>query len=571
MKKVLLLGGFLAAGVLSSVAFVAPKTYDNASFQGISPNGQYLVSSLYGTVILYDLTNGTEQEFLVDDVSGEYYDVGLGNCISNTGILLGHTSYEYRPTYWDGKEWKELDLDGREVAAGWYINGITPDGSRICGSIGNAEIDLNQDNTMLLPAIWDRQADGTYGKLVELPHPDTDFLGSVPQYITANYISEDGKVVAGQIVDCTGRFNWPIVYIEGADGKWTYKLLVENLFNPEGIVLPENPGEGPVMPSDLDYMSGEEVAAYQDAYNTWANNGYTGDMPSAADFMTPEHKAAYEAAIEQWKADFAAYSEKSDAYYETFDAIIASTPAFEFNDVHMTPDGKKFISSTMTSVEVPGSWFPQTSYTPWVIDIESGEVTKYDGGTESLIVCCVPNNDVILASNGVGTVPMLGYQLKDGKVTPIQDVISADSPELATWIKENMTHTLETYDAEKDEFANVDMLVTGMPYASSDFGVVAMWNDAPWDDYKFAFGYIFDMSNYSGVSDAVADANVKVWVADGTLHVEGDVNAVAVYDIAGRCVFNAGVDGAASCSLDKGVYIVNASTAGGMYTTKVAN
>ncbi len=570
MKKTLLLSGLLAGCAVAAGAFVPPTIQENSMFQTMSPNGQYVVSDFgYGMVVINDLVAGSITDFLPEG-EVENFSIGLGNCMSNTGVLLCHTSYQYAPTYWDGSEWKELDHEGKDLMSGWYLNGITPDGSRICGSISNAEISLEDDNTMLLPAVWDRKEDGSYGPLTMLPVPETDLFGGVPQYITANYISADGKVVGGQVVDCTGKMHTPIVYIQDNEGNWTYKLLVQNLFNPDGIQLPENPGDAPDMPQAGNYMSEDEIAQYEQAYSTWASNGYEGPAPMPSDFMTDENKAAYDAAMAAWDIELNEWNEKYTVYADAFDSILASSPDFVFNNVILTPDGTKYVCTGLSYVESETSWWPEEVYTPWVIDIADGAVVKYET-EESIQVFSAPTNDIVMGTNGVGKLPMRGFVLQNGNVTLIEDYLSSFSSELATWIDENMKHSIEIYDFENDVTTTQEMLVTGLPCASSDLSVITVSNDAPWASELFCCGYIFEMKNYSGVQNAVADTNIKVKALGGTLHVEGDFTKVEVYDIAGRCVFVSETEGEAECSVNSGVYIVKATTANGVYTTKVAN
>lgn len=562
MKKSLLITlGLVAAAAPAAMAeFEEPAVYPGASFQHISPNGRYAVSEIYGFVTIYDLQEGIQHDFGPSQENGFIdYSGGLGNSVSNTGIVLGNVSTTTNACYFEDGEWKELSNKGANPdAVSNLASGITPDGARICGSIGLAPM-TTDDVTMINPVYWDRLPDGTYGDPVPLPAPTTDLFGRVPQYITANAISDDGKVIAGQITDYSGQLQYPIVYIQDAEGKWSYKMLAADKFNPEKVELPVVP-ESPVPPVAEDYMTADQLAAYKEAVAEYEKTYDPALRPEPTDYMSEEQRAKYEQDNADYKVAFEEWEVLSDAFYAAWDKIMETSPIFVFNSVFLTPDGKKYITSSEVLAE--NFWDPST-YSVTSIDIATGEMLVYGGTAEvSLNATHVPNNDVIFGWNSEYD----GYIIKDGQVTNMADYFATFSPELDNWVKENMTHTVEGFDWDTFETYEVEVLAIGMPIASEDLSVIATWTSVAWDNTLMAEGYIFKMSQYTtGVDEALADAEGSISVdACGNIIVKGDVAALEVYNLSGVQVLSvAQPEGVVATDFARGVYVARAILADG--------
>lgn len=551
MKKSVLLACLCGVAALSSSGFEAPTVYPNASWQGISPDGRYVVSNLYSSMTIIDRTTGKEYSYEESDAHSYY--TGIGNIVSNTGIVLASNSAHYNASYWENGEWKEAPVFNPELTNS--LNGITPDGSRIAGNIGGAKIDLEASATMQLPAYWDRNADGTY-TCHRLPHPDLDFLNRVPQYITATSISDDGKVIVGQIVDYSGFFNIPIVYTEGEDGEWTYSSPLQDIFTIEGEI-PTDPGDGPTPPTASDYMTDEEKAAYQAALEQWAADGwdYT-TYPNEEDYLGEEGKAAYEAAMNQYNADHAAWYEKFEVFQEFFENLQEKLPAFVFNDTRLSPDGTK-VTEVCKQVDDsdPLAWRPQITYVTWFIDIATGEVEKLstDG---SLCVTQILPDYTCLAHNGIGSLPATGYIIKNGEVTKVYDYLCSLNPELSQWCEENLKHEVESFDWETGETSFDEYIFTGMTLASYDMDTLVFWTTSNWDWSYETWGYMADSASLSSIKAVEAPAAGQIlFDAAGNLVTSEDFTAVSVYDLSGRIVLRNGEN---SSALAPGVYIVRA-------------
>lgn len=560
MKRFLLFASFTALGVAAMNADMV-KELPNCAFTQMSPNGRWLVSDYQGSLRIYDREANVNFDFVTDDADGSYYTTGLGNAVSNNGIVIMSTKYDNDARYWENGELHELDTTGSTGAIN-FANAITPDGSRICGRIAAHDLSTDGDFLMGVPVYWDRLADGTYSECKKLPYPTVDFSYRVPQYVTAVSISEDGKTIVGQVRDCSGFVHQPIVYNQTEDGEWTYKLLFNSTFQPEGYQWPEYPGYGPECPQKSDFMSEEQRALYDEDlaayYATWE-----GDCPVEENYMTEEEIAAYNAAEAEWTVAFMAWQEKSDAFYAVWNEVVASLPSFVFNSAFVTPNGEKYVANR----EIPGDdmEFSAPTYEPWVIDIAKDEViAKYEGGDYS--ICQVPNNDTVMAWSGMGTYPCTGYVLANGKATPMHEYISAQGPALKTWVDETLTRKVEQYNYETGTVDLVDMIYTGLSLASADMSVVAFSSASDWDYDYLTWAYIVDFNAANGVKTTMTDAQHLLQLgANGTVALAAGVTSATFYTAAGVAVLT--LDATASSTLPAGIYMVRATLSDGTVTT----
>ncbi len=542
-----------------------PAFYSNTAIQNVSPNGKWAVSEVYGTVVLINIETGEEVVFQAGEVGSPYYNLGMGNVLSDDGLLLCQTEATGKACYYHNGEWKEL-YNGDAGDVNGSANGITPDGSRICGNLDIVEMTM-EDVTMVLPAVWDRQADGSYGEYVILPHPELDFTGRAPQYITAVAISDDGRTVVGQIVDCRGTFHYPIVYTQGADGEWSYTLPTESLINPNHVVMPENPGESPERPQPTSYLNDEEKAAYQEAFDAWVASGYDPELyPEYVDFMSPENRAEYEAAKEAYDAAYLVWSEKYNAFDEAYWQIYDSSPNFEFNQIALSPDGKAFAMTNFYEDDSdPTSWMPVPVDYVWVISLEGDEITKYD--SLQLSAKAWADGYVLAADVDPDSRCFNGYLLKDGEYISLYDYLCGKGESIKEWVDLNMTHETEVYDWETDQVVIKTVTFTGLPVASRDMKVIASWTNSTWGDFA-PESYLFDFRDSAGISSVKADnKGVVAFEANGDLTVGEGVAELAVYDLGGVCLLRVANPGAnVSCDFARGVYVIKATYADGSVT-----
>lgn len=574
MKKLFLLG---AGALLCAQGMFAidPQIYTNAQFTTLAPDGSIAASFLYGNAAFVNAKTG--------EILGTYaatedgltsYSEPVGNGISNTGIVLGSTSGNSNACMWKAGEWSELQTPNPQLSN--LTNGITPDGLTICGSVGMAKISLEDAAVpMLVPAVWNLQSDGTYGEPVLLPHPDKDFTGRVPQYITAVNISKDGKTILGQVVDYSGILPTPIVYTKNDDGEWSYKLLGEKLINPNNLVFPEFPGDGPAKPSQEQFMTEEELAAYQAAYDAWyenaMNTGNWDNMPSYEDFMTEEEIASYNAAVAAWQVQYDEWLAKYNAFDNVWNQVIGSAVIMVFNTVSMTPDGKKYMFARQVEVEDPESWFGTVAkISPIVFTEGVEEPVMYDYNDN------VSPTMILADGSVIGTVTDEATQVQRAKIyvkdattpTNLDDYIATQNPDLYQWMKTNMCHDIDMYDFENDEFVTMeDVWVTGVPYATPDglmFVTTALNVFDMENEEAFTFGYVLPLSDNVLVKD-IRDSEFSVKAErGGRVVLAGDVAEVHVYDAQGRVVYStSSVSNVIETGLRGGAYIVKAVSANG--------
>lgn len=565
MKKLLLMTlGFAAA--MTTNAFTEPAEYINYSWQGIAPNGSVAVSEIYGAMTIVDFTTGSEYSYEDPDYV-LYFTGGLGNFVSNNGIVVGNYSQSGPASYWKAGEW--YDLDGRNTIGGNIANAITPDGSRICGGLMMEKMSTDAENIMLLPCIWDATADG-YGEYTILPHPSVDFVGRTPQYVSAIAISADGKTIVGQITDYSGFVHQPIVYTEGADGEWSYSLPAESLFHPEGYDVPEDPGECPDRPQAQDFMTEEEYAAYQAAIDAYWNNG--GQYPIVADFMTEDELAAYNDALAAYNTVYEDWSAKYDAFSSAFQALCDVVPNYEFNNVYITPNGQKYITSGYVSVEDPDSWWPISVYYPTIIDLTTGEVTNIENNGVSMMVADVPNDNDMFLCNGINDMISCGWLYRDGVATPVEDWLSGYGEEMAEWIQNTLKRNIVTgykYDNDGNLIVDgdgnpvaetIEAICTGVCVANSDLSTVAMWCQDTWSGENYTASYIFNLDDDGSTDIISVGKNTISFDEDGNIVTDGDIKSVEVYDLQGRQILTSSANGTIANNLPAGIYVIRAHT-----------
>lgn len=494
MKKhilTLLGSGLLLAAFSPAYAVtVEPSTYLGLSFHRVSPNSNWAVSYAYDVIQILDLQNGG------DPIAYTDMKVGVGNYVSNDGIVLASDATTDQAKYWKDGKWYEM-TDGSYAMS--FSNAITPDGSRIVGAVSPADFE-GYDGLMLVPCYWDRQSDGTYQGPNLIPCPTRDLSGLKPQYVTGVYVSDDGKTVAGQMIEWKGDLAYPYVFRQAEDGTWSYEFLIKDLFEGESIQVPESPGEGP---EPTEYMTDEESAAYTKALNQWllinANTDWPdySTYPDYENYMTDEESAAYTKALRSWSNSYNTYIAKWRDY-------LAAVPNIGLNDLVMTGDGKTYISSM--------NYKGQSG--PLVINLEdnSYEFLVQEGG--SPIVTSATNAGDILGYSSSWEVKQ-AYIIPAGEKTfiPLHDYITSVNPELGKWVHNNLYHDVlfgVEWDSEMGTW--VDHLfagyATGMPFTNPDFSLIALSVEEDWswqESGAMTVGYLFSRDATLGVESLVEE------------------------------------------------------------------
>lgn len=584
MKKTLLLAA-AALATVSASAELTNQILPGCYFTGMSHNGQYAVSCLDGGILTFmNLTTGENTTFEGDGYTTEYTS-GIGNCISNNGILVGSTTPVGSAAYLENGTWYNLPVINAEYTN--LSNGITADGSVICGNIGTDKIDIKTENIMCVPCVWYRQADGSYSEPVILPYPAKDYTGRVPQYAKALSISDDGNVVAGQITDYGGFVQQPIVYTRDDKGEWSYTLMCPELINPENLVFPEYPGECPMGPEMESFMTAEEKDAYNKAYEEWNATlplDYS-KYPNMEDYMSDESKAKYAAAQEEYAKAVAEWEELYYPFVETYQQTMDASKLFVFNNCYISPNGKYYLTSTQD--QGGGIWMApgkrnmrpldngfdtpveESAFAaPYVMNIETGTYTVVPT-TSNIQACFVANDGTVLGTSEIFTKPQ-AMVLTPGasEYKPLEVYLEeTSSPRAAAWMNENMRHDMIEFNYDTFEEVTVpNVMLSGSPYASADLTVfcTAAMNVWDYNDEYYYYSYIiYPDRTVDAVEDIAGSEFAVEALKGGIVNVKGGNATVEVYTLGGEKAFAAQGTGAISTGLAEGFYIVKATSDGG--------
>lgn len=565
MKKHLLLLAGACIGV--SAAATEPAIVPDVMFQAVSPNGEWTAGpDLFENFVIYHIPTGETTVLEVNEDGVHMISCGNGNFISNTGAFAVTTTYDGPAAVYENGEVTELPL--KDANRSSFANGITPDGNRVCGNVG---LDMTMDDVIMqTPVIWDRGEDGQWQECVALPYPKLDFTGRVPQYILAQAISADGKTIAGQVRDYSGYFQQPIVWTENEDGEWAYTLPNPELINPDGIVLPEDPGDSPEMPQPTDFMTPEAAAEYDAAlmeyWNTWENE------PNPLDYMTEAEQVEYTAAKEAYDTAYIEWMDKFDAFYGALNEIIDNAVLFCMNNVYLSPNGRYYASSHQG-----GTFWEKEEY-PVVLDLQTGEafIKKCD---TNLLTTYVNDEGTILATQTLQSMSVSrnAWICKnlESDFIPFNEYVETEDPSVYTWMKENMSHDMLTFDEETfDEVIIPDVWQTGTAFATPDLKTVVSFTQNVWDDFSdyFSFGYILPLN---GGTSAAFDKTVGTFsiktARNGNVLISGAAASLKVYDMNGRMVYSIDNPSAVvSTGLNSGLYIIKATSKDGKVITAKA-
>ncbi len=586
MKKALLLGAAVLVAAQYTNAELTPTKMEDAQFTCISPDGKMAGSDLMGHITLVNPQTGEvlySYPETQDDMTQYTLSNGNGQGISNTGVVLC-TRYDGDVCWWKAGEFHSLVPLVTDDAVSNGVNGITPDGLTICGYCGLKPMSTDDILTpMSVPVIYKLKSDGTYTEAIQLPYPERDFTGRVPQYVIATNISADGRVIAGQVLDYSGAMPQPIVWKLKDNDTWEYETLGIDLLNPDHVVFPQFPDIEPKHPQAENFMSPDGLAEYNEAYQSWAASGYTGEMPEYTDYMTPEELAAYNAAMAKYNEEMAVYQPLADAFNEVWYSFLESGKStfFVFNSTSLSPDGKLLLQ--MEQKEIPGDdpWSSETKFGTSVFNLENGKYKSY-GTDRNIMPSQILADGTVLGSvqdGMIGTRRATIYKPADwnSDAAPefswLDEYVETINPGIYDWMKANMCGDVIGMDPETGEEITIeDVWYTGFPLATPDMNTIVSTqeNTFDWNTEAMAFGFCLPLHETSGIRDVAGEGNMTVRAQRGGLLELQGVRDVKVYDAQGRLVYRAaGVNGSVETGL-KGVCIVRATgTDGDARTLKV--
>lgn len=583
MKKFLLTGFALtlAGAAFAAPSTLQPQTFPDETIEAISNNGQWsagLTPDGNGTVIRNYATGQKWQydaEMIGDAQSGyepvESYQTGNGRCVSNNGVVVGVRNGQ--AAYWEDGEWillTTLSDEGESAAAA-----ITPDGNIIVGYAGRVGISIDATELMALPVLWYRQEDGTYGNPVELPHPTKDITGRLPQYVNAIAISDDGKTVGASMQDYSGILSQPVVITCNDSGEWTYKMLGNEILNPDNLQFPEYPGEfDEAAPSVEDYMTEQEFNEYVTAHDAWMNAGENPNTePSPTEFMTEEEKAAYYAVYLPWLEAFNNWYSDYMLFENQLIQLMDSGCSMYFNNIVMTPDGKYLASTRQREELIPNPEYGDFDIlkfnAPVMFDTSSGEYTIYPEDL-SIYTTALSENGSLLGNtldfNGIAQKQAYIFLPKSTEGIPLEYFIFDIDPAIGEWMEDQMIHDVYVL-TESGSITHEDMMCTGIPVCTPDLSVIgtSIGTDTWVSDEAYCYAYIFptgiDVTKVAQIENA--DNSVKA-LPNGVIQLDGDFNSLNVYDLTGTMLISlSNPEGTISTGLGSGIYIVKAVTASG--------
>ncbi len=516
------------------------KMYENFAIHKASPDGNWIVENVQGTMAILNATTGKTYT-LSDDNLLELYSPGLGNSVTNGGRIYGFTMK--RALVWDNGE--VLQIDDEPTGIGTGYNGImsaTPDETILVGGLGNNDASSSSDGMLAYPVIWTKGGDGKY-VCTKLPHLTRDFAGSIPQSIIAQQVSDDGTVIAGTLTSGNGFFTFPNVFRKDAEGNWTSVLLGKNNVYDESRLseLPDVPVE-PEQPDKYGYMSESEKEAYDAAYSKYEEdlalyqNGETDTeptMPNPTDYMGDATlKAKYISDVQEYYKAHEAYMALWVKYSEALSNITTGNK-FRKNNMFLSPNGRYLATALQEDgVYIPG-YFDLTEEDP--------QFVKAADNTCSMTVTSVLDDGTIFAATPVTELTRSTYVMEKGKSpVPFSEFLTKKSAAAGAWLAANNTYDVDSYDDDGTQTGvKNDSIVSGTVTASGNGRVfTAYYTDYFTGDGQTTKSYVINLDGVNSIGGVASDDrgnNLSMMVFGKTIAIGGTKTAQA-YDMTGRSV-----------------------------------
>ena len=502
MKKILTLVIALASTCMTFGQMM--KDIPGLRFHAMSENGKWMLTVEQGWIGILNTETDDFQQYGGGDIG---YDLGMGNMVTDDGFLVGCINGVPAILNIEKQEWQNLPVRKGDTFYS-MANAITNSRKYIVGYISTEE---GFGLTMIKPVIWTMNSDGTYGEYEDLPYPEKDFTGVAPKYILPNCISEDGKVIAAQLMrqdnECL-----PMVYRKAEDGTWTYEVYDKGLCE-EGLEFPEFPTEEPVVPSYYDYMTPEQIDAYKQdsteyedscwAYNIGESTEWPVYYPDPKNYMTEDNLNQYNEAWNNYVAISDEYS-KQLMNFRTFYNEHVTLNYYAQNGVWLSTNGKYYATTCEKNYAVGDAAL-------FTID----ETLKPHDYEDGLYGYCVTNDGDFFVSNTATAYVYPANSTK--KVTLIDWLKSKGETEAAEWLSDRET---------------------GTAICSGDGRVISGFYGAPGSYRSWIIRLDYIPTGITDVNTAENTGNVKV------------------YDLQG-CFIKEAPAANATDGLAKGIYIIN--------------
>lgn len=592
MKKTLSLSAaLLTVGAIWAQSSVQSGDYIGVAVSSISDNGQWMVceGAQEGSTIIYQLgTNAVWRYINSGTMTDKTYTTGFTRTVSNDGVVVGEVADI--PSYWKDGEWYELkgwkrDNTGYVAAA---IGAITPDGSVIVGSMGkgNSIMGSEDDAQYTYPCVWYRQEDGSYGDPVWLPNEGRDLFGRIPQYLNCIAVSADGKTIGAIMRSASGYFHFPIVYTLNDNGEWESTMLGMDLINPNNVVPYPSPGDyyGPDRPNYEAYMTAEQIQEfyYSEKSSAWIEDlirkGYSDEeiglleLSFAMEFMSPEAKAEYEVVLNEFLDKYLTWQEQWNKYVESREEIISTGMDFEFNNIHISPDGKYVYASGKAG------W--AGSYTPVRFEVGTSNYTLYPNNINMILTCITENYDILgTEANADADMYRTAYIIpnNDTKPIPLYEYYK-DNSAIYEWMEEKMYQSVvvSVTATGADQFD--DEWSMGKPIATPSMDLIGfstsmLYWEAPISQSSYLVTFLLntsEMSGIEGVESVDEDFSLAV-LPNSSVELSKTVNEINVFDLSGNLLYKkSNVAGVLNTGLSSGVYIIKVTLPDGTEKTRKA-
>ena len=471
-----------------ALAFFAAANAQTLEIDGVTilTNFYSHQMSIDGNQIVGESEDGSTVYYNIKE--NKFYDYencsfGRGYVIADNGSIVGSQLMDTEAQSTSGVIMK----DGKTIAPSVFgsyvtsnIHSITPDASRVCGVVGNSGRGMSN-----LPYYCDLDENGNLGELKFLPTPEKDFFGNRPQYCSATWISEDGKTIAGQVIDARGFYVYPIIYRENEEGVWSYSFPSESLFNQDKLPLPEPLGDFDQEYPNLEYpepthfMDPSQLDKWNEAYLIWETNNFAENLSPYNNldlFMTDEEISAYLEAVYEYNEAVEEYNEKNEAFWEQVFKIVDCSVFFERNLMALSPNGQ-WLTAARYYENTSGLVYDNiaVTYIPYLFNLETGEITQIADNKVNLGVNQAFNNgDVICASPVASVLPPRSwlYKHSSNELISMEDYVKSVNSFYGNWYEENLSGYIPVAENEDGTYDYEFATITGLVSASEDLSII---------------------------------------------------------------------------------------------------
>ena len=505
----------LFTGTIGAQNQSTPYLFEDVMSLHISPEGKYVVAQdpLSLGAIIINVSTQKETDFL------ENYP-GNGNCITDNGILVGQ-SMDGAPVVMNASGTQQtLSVNG--ATASGTFNAVTPSGNMACGWIFTGG-----EGAMYKPFYCAIQENGKLGSPQILPSPTKDLAGGEPQFVTAEWISDDGNIITGQVTDGSGMFTYPIVF-KKTDGKWDYSLPSEKLLG-DSSTLPQWPEEDIYYPEITSYMTEANAKRWNEAMAAYEMDEGPNPWDDILDYMNQDYYDIYLEAVKKYQEEVNEYYKKVDEYWEEMAKLINKC---NFVLGSQSMNGKGTLMAMVRNI-------PENE--DEVTDIAAGyEMTLFDISSQEIRTVKSPV-DFLLPTQILddGTVIALNYEFwndfvllpNEEEFISFAEYIATRNPKWLPWMEENLQVTLTNNQGEKE-----DVVINGIISFSKDGSIMA----GGYNGYSGTFTYIFT-DGEAGIESYAKEA------PDGVLKV---------FDLRGVKLMET-KDASEVKALPRGIYLIN--------------